>query len=141
MSYLLASLWLAASSLGGPLNCWADYPVIVPSSEERGLLGLRVCFAFCVRPVVTKGRFPLVTVELTLARTDPGKLRHGRPGKPVWQPHSGGYPGLSSPVLPSLYSNPTPGGEDPPTLLLAFLQGTCLEHSRTLDFVVGVERL
>lgn len=72
MSYLLASRWLAASNLGGPLNCWANYPVIVPSSEERGLLGLRVCFAFCVRPVVTKGRFPLVTVELTLARTDPG---------------------------------------------------------------------
>lgn len=70
MSYLLASHWLVASNLGGPLNCWADYPVIVPSSES-GLLGLRVCFAFCVRPVVTKGRFPLVTVELTPARTDP----------------------------------------------------------------------
>lgn len=73
MSYLLASHWLTASNLGGPLNCWADYPVIVPSSEEREACeAFRVCFAFCVRPVVTKGRFPLVTVELTLARTDPG---------------------------------------------------------------------
>lgn len=70
MSYLLASHWLAASTLGGPLNCWAADPVIVPSSEEGGRLGLPVCFAFCVRPVVTKGRFPLVTVELALARTD-----------------------------------------------------------------------
>lgn len=72
MCYLLASHWLAASSLGEPLHCWAGHPVIVPSSEEGGLRGLRVCFAFCVRPVVTKGRFPLVTVELAPARTDPG---------------------------------------------------------------------
>lgn len=57
--------WRALTLLG-------DHPVIVPSSEEGGLRGLRVCFAFCVRPVVTKGRFPLVTVELASARTDPG---------------------------------------------------------------------
>lgn len=72
MSYPLASHWLTASNLGGPINCWTLYSVIVPSSEEGGLLGLRVCFAFCVRPAVTKGRFPLVTVELALARADPG---------------------------------------------------------------------
>ena len=32
------------------------------------------------RPAVTKGRFPLVTVELTPARADPA--RRGRPGDP-----------------------------------------------------------
>nr|CAI9713961.1 unnamed protein product [Rangifer tarandus platyrhynchus] len=31
-------------------------------------------------PAVTKGRFPLVTVELTLARADPAE--RGRPGDP-----------------------------------------------------------
>lgn len=142
MSYLPASHWLPASDLGGPLSCWDDYPVIVPSSEEGGLLGLRVCFAFCVRPVVTKGRFPLVTVYLALARTE-----RAAQAQQAWGPCGAATlkrtPGVggSPDCLPTAAALPCPRGEDPQTFLLAFPQGTCLEHSRTLDFVVGVGRL
>lgn len=89
--------------------------------------------------MVTKGRFPLVTVELALARSDQA-AQHGRPGDPVGQPRSGGSSGLSSPMLLSFCSLSS-GVKTLKTLLLAFSQGTCLEHSRTLDFVVGVGRL
>lgn len=53
-------------------------------------------------PAVTKGRFPLVTVELTQARADPAPAREawGPTGPGCWQ---GGHPapGVSGSCLPS----------------------------------------
>ena len=82
------------------------------------------------QPVVTKGRFPLVTVELTLARADPAG--RGRPGDP-----QGPATGREAPCswgtseLPALcFRLPRPGDRGlppgaPPSL------GTGPKHSRT----------
>lgn len=88
------------------------------------------------RLLVTKGRFPLVTVELTQARADPAPAREapGTRGPGRWQ---GGHP---TPGAPGAASTPQfcPQPEGPWASLLTLSPGTGPEHSRTLDLLVGV---
>lgn len=88
------------------------------------------------RPVVTKGRFPLVTVELTQARADPAPAKEawGTHGPGCWQ---GGHPAPRAPGAafpPQFYPQP----EGPRASLLTRSPGTGPKPSRTLDLPVGV---
>ena len=88
------------------------------------------------RLVVTKGRFPLVTVGLTQARADPAPAREawGTRGPGCWQ---GGHPAPGAPgaaSTPHFYPQPEGLRASLPTLSPA----TGPKHSRTLDLPVGV---